>query len=428
MRKKGRLFLFLSAATILIIYAYMVYAACQGSQTCWMTLRNPSGNPVTNCSVVINPINGSNCNQQSNPSCTRSVTCQERGTYTASAPSGCHIDGVSPNNINILTCSYDDCSACCTSGTSYYWNLGGESPGAGACCGDDANEYYQPPDVGTQELCCNNNRDCAINGVCISRGSSTGNYCCYGTSTVDPNPLSCSTYSNGATCYYNGVNQCNRTIGWKCIYNTKTCNITTQCIGTCGAEGCYYTNGGGYDYGALPSNETACSDTHDNDCDGKTDMLDTDCWECSSGPCCDVANHQFRPIGYVCDGADVCQDQFTLCDYKTCNAVGNCVNFGGCSACSGKTTGDCGVATGFCTSNQCEFTDDVSKCSDCDDECDPGFMCSLITTSPCCYRHSTCLSIANNPSRPSGQEPSDPAQCLCHTLFQDPNCVINMTG
>jgi len=424
MTKKGRLVLVIVIFLLPLMLPSMAFAVCSGIDTCSMLIWNPSGANIDSCQIVVSPVGGTNCNQPSNPSCTRVVNCGMRGTYKANMSPTCHVDMVLPREVDILTCSYDDCSNCCTAGTGYKWGLPGDYA-LPSCCGDDSNEYYQLADVGPQNLCCNSIDDCAINGLCISKGSTSGNNCCYGSSDADTNRPACASYSSGTTCYYSGASQCNAASGWDCSYSTRTCGSSNECTQTCGTETCIFA--GGYDWAFLPSTETACGDGHDNDCDGSTDMADSDCWQCASGACCDTSTHLFRPNGYVCDNTDVCRDATTLCDYMTCDGAGSCNQYGGCSACAGKTTGQCGVATGNCIAqvgnDVCEFTDDVMRCANCDHECDAAFMCTPITVSRCCYSYSQCLAKVNDPQRQPGQEPSDTSQCLCHTLFQDVNCV-----
>jgi len=71
-----------------------------------------------------------------------------------------------------------------------------------------------------------------------------------------------------------------RTFGTKTCQTLYTCGSGSECssqscLGT--TYKCYYSNAGSYTWATTPPTETACSDGHDNDCDGKTDSADPDC-------------------------------------------------------------------------------------------------------------------------------------------------------
>lgn len=55
---------------------------------------------------------------------------------------------------------------------------GGYSWTGSTCCGDDSNENYLVPIVGSTYGCCDSASDCVINGVCINSGSMREGYCC----------------------------------------------------------------------------------------------------------------------------------------------------------------------------------------------------------------------------------------------------------
>lgn len=109
----------------------------------------------------------------------------------------------------------------------------------------------------------------------------------------------------------------------KYIPPTKVaCNKENECS-NCADKKCYYTNEGYYKWETkLSTPEKACEDSHDNDCDGKTDEEDPDCQcdygsECDSGLC-------VRP---ECSNTGKCKGKKGVCrsckpkdDGKTCSA------------------------------------------------------------------------------------------------------------
>jgi len=72
---------------------------------------------------------------------------------------------------------------------------------------------------------------------------------------------------------------------------------------------------GTYEWVITLTPESNCTDGHDNDCDGATDLSDSDCWECTPG------THQLCPEqSGVCSGSDeVCTSdgQWPGCDYTS---------------------------------------------------------------------------------------------------------------
>ncbi|MFH0979251.1 MAG: hypothetical protein V1837_08205 [Candidatus Woesearchaeota archaeon] len=250
--------------------------------------------------------------------------------YYCTANCGCDFTSNNPDSLQAY------CAGC-----SRNWVAGGEgtvfgeyNPGTiTACCGDDSGEYYQPTDAGTQNICCNAASDCAINSLCVASGSAdtTNNYCCYSNSNADGTKETCATYSNGATCFSNGVNTCNALSGWACSYTTTTCTSSAECTGLCGSKKCVFTDSGIYNY-TEPTTETNCADGHDNNCNNERDYdgKDTMGSYVSKGDAsCPVAVNNIATVSSVCPSAHL-NVNCTL----SVAGVGSTTAFIGASQCS----------------------------------------------------------------------------------------------
>ena len=92
---------------------------------------------------------------------------------------------------------------------------------------------------------------------------------------------------------------------WECTYEGWACSSSISCdsskncnSNSCGSNTYYCTyDGNSWAWRTSKSFED-CTDGIDNDCDGKVDMNDEDCWECSSDSDCETIfewNEQYGP-------------------------------------------------------------------------------------------------------------------------------------
>jgi hypothetical protein len=169
-------------------------------------------------------------------------------------------------------------------------------------------------------------------------------------------------------------------IGTKDCNGPWTCSSGSECSSqSCGGSNryCYYDNG--YKWGnSYPTTETNCSDGKDNDCDGKIDSVDPDCFECTPGQ------------------ARACPLQQGVCSgsYETCTAQGV---WPGCSAsnygpyyenpevsCDNKDNNCDGIVDGMsqsCDSGSCTGSQTCTagvwgSCSSSGNSCNDGLYCN----------------------------------------------------
>ncbi len=64
---------------------------------------------------------------------------------------------------------------------------------------------------------------------------------------------------------------------------THSCDTGQQGVCAAGTETCDITGSWGACVQNVQPSTEICDDSSDNDCDGETDVIDTDCWECSPG-------------------------------------------------------------------------------------------------------------------------------------------------
>ncbi|MFH0979247.1 MAG: hypothetical protein V1837_08185 [Candidatus Woesearchaeota archaeon] len=208
--------------------------------------------------------------------------------------------------------------------------------------------------------------------------------------------------------------------GTTCGTNVATRYKNRSCSGTSAQCSGAISNWGNWQVVQTCSSNQRCVAGNPN-C--VTDSVCAD--QCASGICCNMTKHpyKFMPTDFVCQTTDSCNPAKTsVCDYKTCDSLGSCSTYKGCSSCSLKPIiADCGVPTGQCISQAggdvCGYTNDNSKCATCSEECDQStFMCiGQEQKGQCEYTYEQCIALANNPQ--PGKEPSDPAQCICHQYW-----------
>jgi hypothetical protein len=146
-----------------------------------------------------------------------------------------------------------------------------------------------------------------------------------------------------------------------------------------------------------PAGGASCSDSLDNDCDGATDLNDSDCVDCKSAAECD---DKLSCTADSCSGG-VCKNTATnegkTCTENACVAAPKCV--------SGKCTGgtkNCPPPSNLCKAAACDLAtgcytknlSDGSTCSD-GDPCTTKEACKSGTcvdpgASPTCYISGTC--------------------------------------
>ncbi|HYV20656.1 MAG TPA: hypothetical protein VFC25_16655 [Verrucomicrobiae bacterium] len=223
-------------------------------------------------------------------------------------------------------CQYSDATTCNGHGTvssngSCVCNVGFTGPTCDAC----ATDYYAYPacQFCNAGITCTGHGTCTASGACACANGFAGPNC--GACAIDFYGYpACRFCQAGTTC--NGHGACGAT-GFcacddgfagagcdscgidhyaypQCVY----CNSQTTCTGhgTCDASGFCVCDAGFsgrncVDCGAT-SVELSCSDTIDEDCDGKTDCTDTDC--CTAG---------------ACAGLDTDGDTFVSCDCDNAN-------------------------------------------------------------------------------------------------------------
>lgn len=102
--KKSLAFLILAIA-LFMIFSYIVFAPCTGTNTYTVKIYSPSRALVKNSSLqTIDPIDGTACNSASNPSTTIVWNCQESGTYVANVTLLSGTDHANVADTNVLTC------------------------------------------------------------------------------------------------------------------------------------------------------------------------------------------------------------------------------------------------------------------------------------------------------------------------------------
>jgi hypothetical protein len=187
----------------------------------------------------------------------------------------------------------------------------------------------------------------------------------------------------------------------------------------CGTETCRYGTAG-WDYADVSGQPEICGDGYDNNCDGLTDDEDPTCCFCSPGDYCCTDGCNFDAAGTTCNTTDACNGN-QLCDYKTCDGSGQCVNFAGCSAClAGTPVNECGEQDGNCLKQAgddiCDATSDETLCCNLypqpgcwDLGCDASFNCYGLQSSGCTYNYTRCLEQANNPQ--PGELPDQASDC-----------------
>lgn len=216
--------------------------------------------------------------------------------------------------------SIDDplCGACSDSD-------GGNHPKTGGICNDGSeyNDTCGTGDVLTEYYC--------SNGSCVS-------------TTKD-----CDDYDN-YYCQISGTSLYRKFKDWDCsdmdpdkctsttsTKNTYTCDSSNECTEqTCENTlyKCHYSNSGSYSWvTSYPSSETACSDNHDNDCDGLVDEQDSDCGMdgCTAGECSLVTrqycisddNWSDEDSSEYCNNCDHCNDETKNCDEEGIDCGGS---------------------------------------------------------------------------------------------------------
>ncbi|UJR84918.1 hypothetical protein [Sandaracinus amylolyticus] len=172
-------------------------------------------------------------------------------------------------------------------------------------------------------------------------------------------------------CFYVGVDERCATDQW--------CGPDVGCLVRPGLE----SDGGMPDARACATNETACDDGEDEDCDDLVDCADPDCLAvtCDDGSAC-TSDDACTSDG-TCDGTSIECDDGEVCTADSCDPSTGCAHDpveGGCddgSACTESDTCVEGACVG--TAITC---DDGNVCTD--DACDPATGCTqTANTAPC---------------------------------------------
>ncbi|MFH0978124.1 MAG: hypothetical protein V1837_02360 [Candidatus Woesearchaeota archaeon] len=97
-----------------------------------------------------------------------------------------------------------------------------------------------------------------------------------------------------------------------------------------------------------------CSNGKDDDCDGKADSQDEDCWQCATGVCCDTLAHNYRPQNFACsteqtlhfcnEGEGCGKNVYRQDKRRYCSGTS--------SGCTGSITWDVPYITDYCTSTE----------------------------------------------------------------------------
>jgi len=199
----------------------------------------------------------SDCSADANANCCLLATDQTSGSWTWTPPN--HEDAGIDYSTNLFNSAASPCSAL-SGGSCFDANNNPVNHKSalttGACCGNDASEFYKPDYYGGE--CTNNINDC-VWSTGDTQQSDTGNAAWW--------------------CFLHEWNECkDSTIG------TKVGGVT--CAGIVG-NNAWTTNSQ-----LLGENQYSCTDNLDNDGDGSIDCADSDCSADANANCCLLATDQ----------------------------------------------------------------------------------------------------------------------------------------
>ncbi len=255
----------------------------------------------------------------------------------------------------------------------------GGTPDSGTVPDSGAPDSGTVPDSGTPdagcdagtgvEICgdgidnnCNTQVDCAELSCAMMGCGTNGRVCtglmcvCGGGGTPEASELTCNDMRDNDC---DGQFDCadSTCSGRTCGANGRTCS-GTSC--TCGGNG-----------GTAQTNESLCADTRDNDCDGLTDCADSQC----AGQTCGANGRSCSGTTCACSGnGGTAQTNESLCSDtrdNDCDGLTDCAD----SQCAGQTCGangrSCSGTSCACSGNGGTAQTNESLCSDArDNDCD----------------------------------------------------------